>query len=176
MSQGSKALPAELLPYVAARVPVVSPESDGRVLAKGSGRRGRSKYDLIHSHKHHPPPTTKWPMTSAVWQEVIETGRGAGCWNAVHVTPAAGRLETVYWIIATSKGRPRDTTSYLLAQLEHQWGQCVHRGGAQFRRAVKCPNNRVDDAWGIIGKIQGLRKPVQCLQGNPEPDRGKYFT
>lgn len=110
-------------------------------------------------------------MTSAVWQEAIKTEGVTE--NAVHVKPAVGKLEVVFWIITTFKGGPGDSISYLLAQLEHQRGQGVHRGGAQLRRAVKCPNNWVDNAGSIVGEVQGLCQPVQCLQGNPEPRRGK---
>lgn len=76
--------------------------------------------------------------------------------NAVHVKPAVGRLEVVLCIIATSKGSPGDSNSYLLAQLEHQRGQSVHGRGAQLRCAVKCANNRVDNPGSIVSEVQGF--------------------
>lgn len=87
-----------------------------------------------------------------------------------------GGLENIFVVIALFKEKPGDSKSYLLAQLEHKWGQGVHRGRAQFRCAVKCPNNWVDNAWRIICKVQGLCEAVQCLQGNPTPQTIKKVS
>lgn len=117
MGLRSKASPAHLLPDVATHGLVVL-MIEGFTDKGGEGSGGERGVNVTSSTLVNTTPCHQmvYDISSLAGSN---KNRGGGYRNVVHGKPAGGNLKAVFWIIATSKERPGDSNSYLLAQLEH---------------------------------------------------------